>query len=500
VEQQLLRINKRDIINILILTLITAVIGTYIIVTTVLISRDGILYISRAQRFSEEPIKVIQQGIPPGYPVLIYLAHKATTLFFQASVYTWCYTAQSVSLLCRIISFIPLYFIGKILVGRRKTFWALFIIIFLPYPAVFGSDVLRDWPHILFLSVSLLFLLLGIRNQKWWFFALSGFISALGHTIRPECAQIVIYCILWMLIVLISARGKITRMKAFCLTLVLLVCFAVPTLSYVKIRGKILPIKLKKVFTVSSNFKNHSDTTVDVRKLSMVSYIGSSQKVVKAFINLIQEFSTNLHYYFLLPLIVGFSCYFRRLRKIIYTELFFVFSMVILYTIMMIMLSTKWGYISRRHCMPIVVFTIFFVPFGIEMLALWINRGILKGLERNLLFHVLIAIGLFICCIKLTRITPLRWEKEGYLVAAKWLEDNVSKNEKVAVPDRRITFYASRKGKRIVRKIPKKVTYVVNITKEANPKPVFNRPYREKFSVKLNNKGTNRRIIVYKLL
>jgi hypothetical protein len=500
VNKKLLRINKKDIINILVIILIASAIGAYIIATTVLISRDGTKYITLAQRFSNEPTKVIQKNISAGYPILIYLAHKVTALFFKTSVYTWCYTAQSISLLCRIISFIPLYFIGRILVGRRKTFWALVILIFLPYPAVYGSDVLRDWPHILFLSTSLLFLMLGIRNLKWWFFALSGFISAIGYTIRPECAQIVIYCILWLLVLLMLPKPKINRRKAFCLTLILLMSFAVPALFYMKTRGKILPSKLKKVLTVSSNQQNYSDTTIDIKKLSMVTYAGPNQKYVRAFINLIQELSINLHYYFLLPLIVGFIYYFRRLKRIIYTELFFVLTLMFLYTVMMILLFTGWGYISRRHCMPMVVFTIFFVPFGTKMLALWINKGILKGLERKLLFHVIIAIGLVICCVKLTRITPLRWEKEGYLVAAKWLKDNVSKNERVAVPDRRITFYASRKGKRIDRKIPKKVTYVVNITKEVNPKPVFKRPYREQFSVKLNNKDTTRRIIVYKLL
>jgi hypothetical protein len=135
-----------------------------------------------------------------------------------------------------------------------------------------------------------------------------------------------------------------------------------------------------------------------------------------------------------------------------------------------------------------------------KRLALWISKGILKGLERKLLFHVLVVIGLVICCIKFARITPLRREKEGYLAAAKWLEENVSKNEIIVVPDQRITFYASRKGKKLVRKIPKKVTYVISITKEVNPKPVFNRPYSEEYSVKLNNKDTAKKIVVYKLL
>jgi 4-amino-4-deoxy-L-arabinose transferase-like glycosyltransferase len=439
-------------------------------------------------------------NVPFGYPLLIFLAHKITAIFYNTSQYTWIYTAQAVNLLCRILSFIPLYFIGKLLVGRKQTFWALLILIPLPYPATFGSDVLRDWPHLLFLSTSMLCLILGTKTGKWLFFFLAGLVSGLGHTIRPECAQIVIYGVLWLLIMLFSFKPPISKTKAFCLLFVLLIGFAIPVLPYMKVSGKILPDKLEKILAISSIQNNSSDAQGCVENLQTAKYAGLKPDVINAYAEFIDEISSNLVYYFILPLIIGLFYYFRKLRKIISTELFFVFVLVVLYTIMMILLSTKWGYVSRRHCMPMVVFTIFFVPFGMKMLALWISKGILKGLERRLLFHVLIAIGLVICCIKLARITPLRWEKEGYLVAAKWIEDNVSKNEIIVVPDQRITFYASRKGKRIGRKIPKKVTYVVNITKEVSPEPVFNRPYRENFSVKLNNKDTTRRIVVYKLL
>jgi 4-amino-4-deoxy-L-arabinose transferase-like glycosyltransferase len=498
VNKKLLRINKKDIINILILILIASAIGTYIIATTVLISRDGTKYISLAQRFSYEPTKVLQQKVPPGYPILIYLAHRATASFFQTSVYTWCYTAQGISLLCRILSIIPLYFIGKILVDRRKTFWALLILIFLPYPAVFGSDVLREWPHILFLSTGLLCLILGTRTEKWIFFVLAGIISALGHTIRPECAQIVIYCFLWMLIVLISVRPKITRIKAVCLMFVLLVAFTVPALTYMNLRGKVLPSKLKTVLRVSSNQQSYFDATVDITKLSVVTYAGPSQKFVKAFINLIQELSINLNYYFLLPLIIGLSFYFRRLKRIIYTELFFVLTLMSFYTVMMILLFTGWGYISPRHCMPMVLFSIFFIPFGIEIISKWMNKRILKRLNRKLIFIIVIFLGLIICFAKFTRITPMGWDKKGYLNAAKWIKENVKCDEKIAVPDQRITFYASREGIKLTEEMPKDLSYVVNISRQGESSPVYDRPYDDEYSCQINKKDNTKRVVIYK--
>ncbi len=101
------------------------------------------------QDFPKNPIGIIKQEPPFGFPFLIFLTHKFLTSFSQdGSIYSWIYSAQSMSLLCRVLSLIPLYFIGKLLVGSRRSFWGLLILIMLPHPAEFGSDVIREWPHI----------------------------------------------------------------------------------------------------------------------------------------------------------------------------------------------------------------------------------------------------------------------------------------------------------------------------------------------------------------
>ncbi len=160
-------VRKQDLVHIAILLVIALGIGVYLLATTILIAKDGVYYIERAQKLSSDPVGIIK-GHPPGYPFLIFIAHKLVTLFSDnSSVFTWIYTAQSITLLCRLFAIIPLYFIGKLLVGSRRSFWGLLILIMLPFPAEFGSDVIREWPHILFLSTGLLFLIWGSRFGKW---------------------------------------------------------------------------------------------------------------------------------------------------------------------------------------------------------------------------------------------------------------------------------------------------------------------------------------------
>ena len=119
--------HKDDVINLVILILIATILGVYLIATTVFIAKDGVNYIERAQKLSSDPVRVIKE-YPPGYPFLIFVAHKFVNLFTDnSSLFSWIYTAQSVTLLCRVLSLISLYFIGKLLVGARHSFWGLLI-------------------------------------------------------------------------------------------------------------------------------------------------------------------------------------------------------------------------------------------------------------------------------------------------------------------------------------------------------------------------------------
>ncbi|MCK5608401.1 hypothetical protein KAR91_41350, partial [Candidatus Pacearchaeota archaeon] len=84
-----IKLEKKVFLYILILQAIAVVIGVYLIVTTVLISRDGVFYLLRAQQFGSDPSGVIR-GHYFGLPFLVFLAHKFAGLFGAGdSVYTW---------------------------------------------------------------------------------------------------------------------------------------------------------------------------------------------------------------------------------------------------------------------------------------------------------------------------------------------------------------------------------------------------------------------------
>ncbi len=171
-------------------------VGIYLLLTMVLIARDGVFYIDQARRLPYTPAAVAQRH-PPGYPFLIWAAHEVVARLAQNdSAMLWAFSAQGVSLLCRVLALIPLYFLGRMLVGARDSFWALLILILLPYPAQYGSDALREWPYLLFLSLGFYLLFWGLHTRRWWVLPLVGLDAGLGYLIRPECAQLVLYGLL----------------------------------------------------------------------------------------------------------------------------------------------------------------------------------------------------------------------------------------------------------------------------------------------------------------
>lgn len=494
---------KSDAINLAILVFITSSLGVYLIATTVLIAGDGVFYIEQAQKLSSDPIKVIEAH-PPGYAFLIFVAHKFVSLFSDSSsVCTWIYSAQSVNLLCRVLALVPLYFIGKLLVGSRNSFWALVVLILLPYPAEYGSDVLRDWPHILFLATGFLFLLWGAKQGRLWMFGVVGLAAGFGHIIRPECAQLMLYGVLWLLIGLFQSKRNMNRRKIVCALFILLIGFVIPIAPYMKVRGRILPRKLKALIASSCWLQKEEIQESKIEYLNNV-YAAESLpiNVVKAIGKLIGEISNNLMHFFILPLLLGIHSRFRKKSVSTNVERFIVPVFIVFNIIMMVMLYGGWKYISRRHCMPLVVFTIFYVPVGLHIMSDWLavrfsKRQLEKCQKSQLWFLILFITGLAICAPKLLQ--PIRADKEAYKTAAQWLKENTQKNDLIAVSDNRISFYAERKRLVYNKNIPMGAQYAVTVVKNEDEKLDASKDVRKEFSLWIDKNKKTKKIVIYRV-
>ena len=235
---------KSDVLCLGILAGLCLLIGVQQVHKSALINPDGVFYIDLGQRLPGDYAGVART-YPPGYPLLLWVAHQAATLAAgRDSPTLWLYSAQGVTLLCRILALIPLYFLGKLFVGATNSFWALLIFSFLPYPAQYAAGVLREWPYVLFLSLGFWLLCRTLRRRQWWVLALVGLDAGLGYLIRPECGQLVFYALLGLACIGLAEK-RIRRLTLSGAGLLAVAGFLVPVAPYVRATGTITPHQLQ---------------------------------------------------------------------------------------------------------------------------------------------------------------------------------------------------------------------------------------------------------------
>lgn len=481
-------VKKQDLIHLAILLVIALSIGIYLIATTTLIAKDGISYISYAKGLATTPLKIIRdcseyapKSYTPGYPFLILMIHKLVGLFSDgSSVLSWIYSAQAIALFCRILALIPLYFIGKEFVGSKPSFWAILILVMLPYPARFGSDALRDWPHMLFLATGFLLLLWAAKRGKFVLFGLAGLIAGFGYTVRPICAQLLFYGILWIAINTSRRKHKrnMSRAKLIGGGILLIVGFSVVAAPYMKIRGEILPTRLQQIIESFSSCPIRSEIQEQSSGNYMAELVPSD--ITKAFGKLISNISANLMYYFVPALFIGMYYHFQRRSKSEST--FFITAFILLNIVMVILRYVCAGpALSKRYILLLTVFTIFFVPVGLQVLGREIDKLLCKTVCKNdrseegtqRWFFILLVTGLAICVPKLFR--PIRVEKKAYRLAAEWLKRNTNEDSVIAVSDSdpRMAFYSERKAVLVPQRVmPQNADFAMKVY-EGDTKPMY---------------------------
>ena len=480
---------RQNIIRLSILLAIALGVGIYLIATTASISRDSTVYVKYAQDLASAPTQtMLENGNPPGYPAMILGAHKIAGLFGESeSIFVWICSAQSATLALRVLAIAMLYLLGKDLVGPRFSFWGVLIIILLPKSAQYGSDALTDWPFLFFLASGSFLLIRAASRRKLYLFALVGVVAGLGYLVRAECAQLIIYGLLWLGLAFLSGRTW-TRPKTALAAVLLLVGFLIIAGPYMKLKA-----------TPSSKL----GLTVLPKKSIDISEVANiaSPKTAEALVKLGGNIGDTLEWVFVPAWVIGLYGAFRKPSQY-KTQQFFIIALVVLNVALMIWLYTTYSYMDKRHSFPLVLFTIYYVPVGIETLASWLQKIKNKKAKREtnnkqLGFYVLLAIGFAVCIPQLLR--PLNYEKLFLRKAGQWLTEHTDKDDFVAASDPRISFYAQRRDIRYEKQIDhESVKYIVKVLKRTNEGLGENDapPWPIVFSLDSSDEKT--RVVIYK--
>ncbi|MCK4851111.1 MAG: hypothetical protein KAT11_07160, partial [Phycisphaerae bacterium] len=298
-----------------------------------------------------------------------------------------------------------------------------------------------------FLATGFFLLIRAATSRKLHLFALVGIVAGLGYLVRAECAQLVIYGLLWLGLGFLTGRTW-ARSKTVLAAVLLLVGFLIIAGPYMRFKATPLPKK-----------------SIDIRDVANIQSLNTTE----AFVKLGGNIGDTLEWIFVPTWIIGLYAAFRKTSQY-KTPQFFIITLVVLNVALMVWLYTTYSYMDKRHSFPLVLFTIFYVPGGIELLASWLQKIKNKKTSwaannKQLVFYVLLAIGIAVCIPQLLR--PLNYEKLFLRKAAQWLAENTDKGDLVIVSDPRIAFYAQRRcpgyGQQTDQKAPKYTAIVLKI-------------------------------------
>ena len=426
--------------------MIGAVIGVYLIATTVLVAKDGLFYIEQARKLAGDLPDAPDNHLL-GFPLMIAACHWILkTCGMSSGMDTWIISAQAVALLTRLLCLIPVYLIGKRFVGRRRSILGIFILIVLPLPAEWGADALRDFPSLLLLISSLALLIAGAESGRIRLFAMAGLACGIGIAIREELLQLVLYAMLWFAWRFITARNWTDRRRQAASCLVFLVMVSLPIALHICASGGCLPAKTTSLLLIMKG----AEPSVATRMVTPVA--GSKElSVSDASYRIVHILGGNFHEYFYPFWVIGLVCCLRKKGNT--TAKFFILTMMIGTCALLYMRYFLYaGGLSKRYLLPISAGTIFFVPEGLRRVGLWIERLIRARGEmfsramrsKVRISTILLAVGIAVCLPKL--VEPIRWEKRYYLQAAKRVAEVTQAHENISVfdDDTRICLYADR--------------------------------------------------------
>jgi hypothetical protein len=258
-------------------------------------------------------------------------------------------------------------------------------------------------------------------------------------------------------------KRTLTKSKAAIGLASMIFMFLLLVLPYMKLKGAIFPKKSLNIFSSVQQYDIEDAQYNSDFDNFQAGFVPS--EVGGAVIKIFENIGDTLMWFFLIPYLIGMFLFFKT-KRWFEPDKFFIFVIFILNIPLMVWLYCSHGYMSGRHTLMLIVFTIFFIPTGLQTLSAWLNTRYSKGFQHtHRWFAILMTIGIAVCFPKL--FTPLHSDKIAFRDAAQWLAQNTESSAIIGVPDYRISFYAERKGIKILdENIPHAAEYLVKVVKK----------------------------------
>jgi len=411
---------------------ITFALRLYAVLMAQGIANDSAVYGFIARDFLKGHfIKGLSSPAPPFYPFLIFLFSPDTTHVEIAG--------RLISLLFGTLAIVPLFYLIKEAVGQKEAIFSVLFYSFHPYLVTYSGMLLTEATYWGLLVLSVYFFWTGLKKEKLWRMALSGFFLGLAYLTRPEGIGYVLVYLIWIIVEGILKKGWFKKIALVGVLILSVFIFVAPYIIYIHQETGQWLIS-KKADIAQNQFLKKSAGAVDpskgieqdepVKKNSRILMI--SHNIVKYLPFVTYHYLRAYHFSLWLFLFFGLI---RVRQKVIAYELFLA-SLVLFH---LLSLST-FVPSTIRFAVPVIPLSLFWAGAGIIEMKRYFEKVKIFNPEKVIFFSIIVAI-----LIQLPQgLTPERRHRAEQKMVGLWLKQNTPPGTIIMSNSPQETFYADR--------------------------------------------------------
>jgi hypothetical protein len=449
------------------LVLLTAGVRWQVIRHTEVAARDSIGFIRYAWELEHQPWKKVLRHSHqhPGYPVILLAVSWPVRTLLGTDCRTMQFSAQLASALASVLLVVPMFYLGRELLGRGAGFWGTAFFQCLPVSGRVLSDGLSEATFLLFAVSALLVAARALRDNGPMRFAVCGGLVGLAYLTRPE-GVLLLLAVLGTLLAMqaVPALRRSWQQVTLCggslCMAVLLVGspFALVVRSFTtKPTGQQLidPDKARQDSSaVGEGSRNPALPSARTPAASPLLsclvgvYMPSRARDPRLWavgaIGL--ETLRGFQYALAIPALLGLWAFRRRLA--VRPTAWVVAALCVLHTLVLWRLALVKGYVSERHVLLLALCGMFPAAAGVPVLAGWLVAGVRwfgLSLRPTVVPYLagLLLVGLTVFALPET-FKPLHANRAGHKAAGVWLAEHAAPADTIVDPFCWAHYFAGR--------------------------------------------------------
>lgn len=367
----------------------------------------------------------------PLYPLLISLFSMDTA---HVEI-----TGRLLSLFFGTLTIIPLFYLVKEAVGRKEAIFSALFYTFHPYLVTYSGMMLTEATYWGLLVLSVYFFWTGLKRDKVWRMALSGFSLGLAYLTRPEGIGYILVYLAWIAVDGVLKKKWIKTLLSIGVLVLSLFIFGLPYVIYVHQETGQWLISKKAVEAQSRLIKKSTEKIAPLKGVEQGNPEKKNSKIIWMTRNIVHHFPSVAYHYlrayhFSLWLFLFFGLIRIRRERIAY-ELFLA-SLVLFH---LLSLSTFLPS-TIRFSVPVIPLSLFWAGAGILEMKRYMEK-IRTASPENVIFLIIAVVIL----VQLPQsLIPERRHRAEQKNVGLWLKQNTPPDAVIMSNSPQETFYADR--------------------------------------------------------